>query len=121
MRINAGVQTKLVVVLLITLFASSAFAQGASDPTNEQIHRGNVKIGVGIASVAAGLFLLTPGQTRAARSEQNQNEVLAAGVVGTGFVLITWGAWQRQHKPSPQTTLGVTVGNRTAIQFVRRW
>jgi hypothetical protein len=74
MGTNAGVQTKLVVVLLITLFASSAFAQGASDPTNEQ-HRGNV----------------------------------------------TWGAWQRQHKPSPQATLGVTVGNRTAIQFVRRW
>lgn len=77
MRINAGVQTILVVALLITLFASSAFAQGASDPANEQIHRGNVKIGVGIASVAAGLLLI-PAQTRASRSEQNQNEVLAA-------------------------------------------
>ena len=115
---NAGVQ-KVIVVLLISLFASSAFAQGASDPTNEQIHRGNIKIGIGIASVIAGVCLLPQTQSRTSRS--NQNEVLAAGLVGTGFTLIAWGAWQRQHKPSPQTTVGVTVGSRTGIRFVRRW
>ena len=82
MRVNLGIQTKLVAVLLITLFASSSFAQGTQNPTNEQIHRGNIKIGVGIGSVVAGLFLLTPAQTSAPRSEQNQNDVLAAGLVG---------------------------------------
>jgi hypothetical protein len=122
MRTHPGVRTKLVVVFLMSLFASSAFAQGASDPTNEQIHRGNVKIGVGIASVAAGLLLLTPTRTQTRTSRPNQNEGPAAGLVGTGFVLIAWGAWQRQHTPSsPQTTLGVTVGNRTGLLFVRRW
>src|SRR6476660_9747081 len=107
----------LALTVVITLFASSAFAQGAPDPTNAQIHRGDLKIGAGIGLGAAGL-LLYPIQTGA---RLDRNVGLAAGVVGTGFVLIAWGAWQRQHKASPQTTLGVTVGNRTGIQFVRRW
>jgi hypothetical protein len=87
MRVNLGIQTNLVAVLLITLFASSSFVQGTQNPTNEQIHRGNMKIGVGIGSVVAGLFLLTPAQNSAPRSEQNQNDVLAAGLVGSNVRL----------------------------------
>jgi hypothetical protein len=46
-----------------------------------------MKIGVGIGSVVAGLFLLTPAQNSAPRSEQNQNDVLAAGLVGSNVRL----------------------------------
>jgi len=111
-----------VVTTLILLLASSAFAQGAPDSTTEQIHRGTRKIGIGLGLVGAAL-LIGPRNERAGRPNPHQevDDALVAGLAGTGTVLIAWGAWQRWHAVSPQTTFGVTLGHRTGIQFVRRW
>jgi hypothetical protein len=57
--------------------------------------------GVGIGSVVAGLFLLTPAQTSAPRLEQNQNDVLAAGLVGT---------WSRHSQaPLPEAAFAIVI------------
>src|SRR5262245_28555498 len=111
-----------VATVLILLLASSAFAQGAPDTTTEQIHRGNRKIGIGLGLVGAAL-LIGPVNQRAGRPNPHRevDDALVAGLAGTGTVLIALGAWQRWHAVNPQTTVGVTLGNRTGIQIVRRW
>jgi hypothetical protein len=111
-----------IVTILILLLASSAFAQGAPDSTTAQIHQGTRKIGMGLGLVGAAL-LIGPLNERAGHPNPHQelNDALVAGFAGTGTVLIAWGAWQRWHAVNPQTTLGVTLGNRAGVQIIRRW
>ena len=122
MRTNGTLQIKLIVVtILMALFASSAFAQAPSDPTSDQIHQGNRKIAIGVGLVGAALLLGPLNEGAIHSNPRPSRDAVVAGLAGTGTVLIALGAWQRWRAVSPQTTLGVTLGNRTGIQIVRRW
>jgi hypothetical protein len=116
----------IVLAVLISLCSSTAFAEQPANPTapqatdkaRDQIHRGNVKIAVGVGLAVAGLLA---GPLSTGTDKEAQHDGIGGGMAAVGMGLIVWGVKQRLDALKPQTTLGFTLGSRTGIQIGRRW
>ena len=111
----------LAVTMLVALFGTNVFAQQPQvDQTTAQIHRGTVKIrlGIGLAIVGTALMVVP---TTPPSSETHKLDAPAAAMVVGGFGLIAWGAKERRQAVHPQTTLGVMVGRNRGVQIRRAW
>jgi hypothetical protein len=112
----------IAITTFIMLLAANVFAQQpqTTEKANEQFRRGTVKlwIGVGLAAVGASSLAL-PEKTQS--HSHDRLAVPAAAMMISGVTLIAWGARDRSKAVNPQTTIGVMVGPKRAIQIRRSW
>ena len=103
----------LVVAIILCVFVAPIAAQTpAANEAAKHIHKGNVKIALGVALVAAGAFMvpITSVRTPDQPTGRERRLGLEMGLMGFGGGLILWGAQQRLIAARPQTHIGVTLG-----------
>ena len=114
-------KTIVVAVLLSLLAAPTAAQQLAADQAAAPIQRGNVKIGIGVALVGAGAFILPITSTSPRVSHDGPTVGVGLGLTALGSCLVWWGAKERRQAVRPQTTFRVVVGRNNRLQIVRTW
>ena len=109
--------SRVVALVLLLSVASPCAAQERDD----RLRSSKRKITVGLVMIGAGA-LIAP-LTAINDGAYNDSAIMTTGmgliVVGGGVVW--WGAGERRRALQPQTTIGVSVGRRAALQVVRVW
>jgi anaerobic C4-dicarboxylate transporter len=105
----------IVILLIVTAFPCAA------QQRDERLRSANRKINIGLVMIGAGA-LIAP-LTAINDGAHNDSTMMTTGigliVVGSGVV---WsGAIERRRALRPQTTIGVSIGRRSALQVTRVW
>ena len=109
----------LVVAALMLLFCTpNALAQQETPEQKALIHRGNVKIWIGIVLVGVGAAV---GPLTAAPADPTTTRAIGLVTVMTGATVIAWGSHDRYKAFHPETTVDITLGRTTGIQIRRVW
>jgi hypothetical protein len=108
-------KTAVAIVWLVLFATTAAFGQA----TNQQAHKGRVKIWTGVGLLAAGLFVVPV--TAAGHTSSYDPPVVGAALVAAGGSLIWWGVRDQRKAARPSTTFGVMLGRNSGIHIRRGW
>lgn len=116
-------KTVIAVSLLVVFATTSASAQPtvANQDATAEIHRGKLKIWIGLGLIGAGV-LVTPMTAAAGNSAPGYDPVVAGvGLVVLGGAMVLWGVHDQRKAVQPQTTFRVFLGRANGVQVRRFW
>jgi hypothetical protein len=98
--------------LLVTTIASGQTV------TPQVSNKGALKIWTGASLLVAGLIAVP---ITIVPNDRYDPPAWSVGVMSAGGALIWWGVNDRRKATRPNTTLGVTIGHKRALQIRRSW
>jgi len=110
-------------IVFILLFSISPGAQDRSaEQTAPALRRARIKTWIGIGLIGSGALVLPlTASASSERSPQGATAATGVALIGSGLVLVWWGATDRRKVTQPHSTISASLGRTTSLQFRRSW